>query len=651
MALPKYKDEWDLTNPPPDGHRDVAAWAYGLFEVAYYERERLGLEPRWMLNYKLYRGRHFDNFKDVSQMVELNLFFANVERTRANITARNPSFEVIDMSYGDEGSEFDAARLLTAHGRKWWQDTKQRKKLASTALVNEIYGVTVEKAYWNAEAKQPDIGVIDPFSFFPAPGYYEDISLDAPYVCHAYPDTVEAIEKAYGVDGVNPSDVYSILGEEREESRRVPHGMSDLSTARHYGSNITSLSRAGGGANNFRERRCLVVEVWVRDYTIEEIDQVVAVDTETGIEITKKVKRLKYPGGVRVITVTNNGELLLSDVANPNINAMIDRRLTKPTYLYNRFPFAKANSYEDSTSIWGFSAAEQVGDLNFKINQLISRMVAYVNRSMFPPLIIPLDCKIPASKINNLPNLLLSPPDASTGNGIRFVPVPALTRDFFEVFNLLINLFDRIYQIEDADRGATPGNVVAASAIIALQERNAVLIQQKIGAIDALIEFRGQAFVSFNQNFGINTEAVEIEGDPQEFRPIEFAGRKFNFVVEAGSTMPKTSLQIKEEAKEAYAAGAIDRQAYLEAIDFPNAKEIIERVGEGQLGQALQILIQAGLPEEYAMQLQEFLMQNQGGPGNRKQTPPAAGSGTQNVQGSGKRQTNPGNRPQMAGRA
>ena len=57
--------------------------------------------------------------------------------------------------------------------------------------------------------------------------------------------------------------------------------------------------------------------------------------------------------------------------------------------------------------------------------------------------------------------------------------------------------------------------------------------------------------------------------------------------------------------------------ALLEAVKFRGWRQIVERMAEaGPLEQAMQILIQAGLPEEIVQQLYEFAMQNQGGPGN-----------------------------------
>jgi hypothetical protein len=79
--------------------------------------------------------------------------------------------------------------------------------------------------------------------------------------------------------------------------------------------------------------------------------------------------------------------------------------------------------------------------------------------------------------------------------------------------------------------------------------------------------------------------------------------------------MPRTSLQLEEQAKDLYDKGAIDRQALLEALNFPNWKKIIERSSEGQVDQALQILVAAGLDDETAYALRAYVMEQNQGPG------------------------------------
>lgn len=615
--------KWNTVEIPPDGDEDLPLFAWDLFEMARLERERLEMPERWHENYRLFRKVHRlkNQIRKSKNFIEVNLFFANIIRTVANITARNPVAEVVDL----DGEVDDADMVLTAQLKKWWKNTNQRAKLNTTALNMEIYGITIEKPWYDRPNKRPEITVTDCFSFFPAPGIYEDLSTDLPYMAYAYPELVEVVEKKFGVEGVEPDEIYSVLGEEREENRPIPSG-TRTGTINASG-NYTGTKHPANKQVDSREQRALVVELWIRDYSTKKTKVLSEVVEDTGEEIYNEVEELIYPDGVRKITVTNQGRLLLDDSPNPNINWALPRELSSKTHAWGRFPVYGANSYIDTNSIWGFSAAEQIADLNYKINEIISRMVNYIMRKMTPPFVVPQGYGITRNMINNNPGLVLMPTKPGFKSEAGYIDVPNLSADFFKVLDKLLSLFDRIYQIEDADRGEAPRGVIAHAAIVALQERNAVLIQHKINSIDQIVENRGKWAISFYQNFGTEAELVDVQGDTVEFIGVDLAGRSFNYVVESGSTMPRTSLQTEEQAKELYKSGVIDRQALLETINFPKWKEIIERIGEGQLDQALQILVQAGLPEEAAAELKMVLMQPQGGPGNRKQNPPVSGQG------------------------
>ena len=632
------ENQWNLNNLPPEGHEDVGPFVWQLFETAKAERDRLEMPDRWLAHYKLYRGDHWQsvNSQKNKNKISLNFFFANVQRTVANITSRNPEAEVISMDgqLPDEPPDDqdtleganqlqpaqkpvdDADKVLTAKLKKWWKDTKQRQKLRRSALNMELYGLSIEKKLWDKSINAPNTVLVDPFAFFPAPGYYEDMAMDCPYVTHAYPMTVDAIESRWNLppDLVQVDDTYSLLGGEREELRPKPtsHSTSD---ANPYGRG-SGVQQSSTETTETYWQRGLVAEVWVRDNRTETEFELLETDPTHEVDVYIEKEVPIYPGGIRVILVTNNGDLVLDDVPNPNINLDLPRDQVEKCYLYDHLPFDIANSYVDTTSIWGFGAAEQTAKLNYKIDEIISRLVAYVNRSLYPTLIIPTKTGITREMLNNNPGLVLQPTNTMAADLIRWLPIPPLPADFYNVLNMLIGFFDRIYQIEDADRGVAPKGVVAASAIVALQERNMVMMQHKIGAVDFLVERRGQSAVSLYQNFGTYLEVIEVDGEPKPFVGNFLAGRQFNYVVESGSTTPRTSLQLIDDAKNLYQLGAIDRQALLEAVNFPNWQAILERVGEGQLGQAMQILVQAGLPEEVAQALYQQLMQKQGGPGN-----------------------------------
>lgn len=627
-------EKWNLQKLPPKKDKDVAEFANNLFEIAKAEKDRLKKNEDFLANYALYRGKSQVGTSNLKTSSPVNLYFSNVERTVANITARNPTGEVVDL----DGSEDDAENVLSVVLKKWWKNTNQQQKTRASARGMEIYGTTPEKPVWDKSQHQPNIMITDPFALFPAPGNWENISEEAPYVCFAYLDFVDKVEKEFEVTGVAQDDAYELLGAVREE-----YQANIQQKTGNYADALIPAKRTDTGTSDKKIERCLILEVWVRDSSIKTETEESPMLDENGVQaldqndqplfqrITTKVPI--YPDGVRKITITQakgdkktkseqSGYMVLDDSANPNINPALEIELASETYPWGRFPVYIANSYKDLVSIWGFAAAEQVGDLITKINKIVSKLIAYVINVMAPPLIVQQHCGITRAMIEESltkgGRLVLMP---TTPNAkIEFMQIPNLPATFFQVLDLIVRFFDRVYTIEDADRGQAPKGVIAASAIVALQERNQVLMQAKTASIDYIAEQRSRWCIGLFQNFGTKTEMVNVADQMMPFIGVQYAGRKFSYVIEAGSTTPRTSLQIQEMASKLWETKAIDRRALLEAVNFPDWKSIIERMGEAELDYGLQILIDAGLPEEDVMQLKQYLMEPDQGPGGEKTT-------------------------------
>lgn len=640
-------EKWSLTKLPPKGHVDVGMFFWGLLEMSQAEKERLNLPSRWLENHRLWRGGSTYRGMKQKNSVTANLVFSNINRTVANLTAKNPVAEVVSLDAGylldADGNEVldpqtgepipdDTDSKMTSKLKAWWNESEQNSSLVDTTLEMETYGITIEKAIYDIKEKRGDVVVIDPFAVILAPGYYETLN-DAPFVGQAYPERCDAIESLFELEegDVTPDDVYSLMGQEREDNRPRLSGLTAGSAAApsNYGGGKTMHPRQQDGGFDV----ALVAEIWVRDltktpvyeYTIDEMDP------EAEPKKTKIGEELQYPGGIRVVTITNQGTLVLADRPNPNVNPAIDREMQVNTYLYDHFPFWHAVSYKDTTSIWGFAAAEQVGDLAEKCSELLSRVYKYLARIMMPPLVIPVDTGLTENDVNNDPGLILTPSSSATSGSIRFIEVPSLPADTWRIYEKLTSMFDRVYQIEDADRGDTPQRIIAASAIVALQERNAVLMRHKIRSVDYLIRQRGRAAISFFQNFGVVTEPVKVDDEVQSIKGIDLIGRKFQFIVESGSTIPQTTLQVSEMAMDLAKMNRIDTQGLLEALQFPNWRKIVERMAESgdQLDQAAQMFIEAGIDEQTMAQLVQMAKQPQGGPGagvpgsSKQPTPPA----------------------------
>jgi len=642
--------QWNISNLPPIGHEDVAEFAFDLFEISRIEKERLGKPDDFLADYALYRGqsgkpatgRKGYSPKSRTQ-TPINLYFANIERTISNITARNPTGEVVDMDGMHDGAE----NVLSMQLKKWWKDSSQQLKTRATAREMEIYGITIEKPVRVPSTNQPDIIVTDPFAFFPAPGNWDDISMEAPFIAYAYLDYISLIETQFKVTNIIEEDAYELLGQSREEMKTQNIGLRH--TIGNYASPMTVTSKQGKPILDKKIAQGLIIEVWVRDnqrssttVQLPKLDELSALLLDDAGNIAMEegtVEKKMCPDGVRKITITRtkdpahrNGWVVLDDSPNPNINYrhLVEGPDVSNTYPWGRLPVYIANSYKDGVSIWGFAAAEQVGDLIIKINQIMTKLVAYVINVMTPPLIVQQHCGITRemieSSLTKAGRLILMP---STPNArIEFMQIPNLPGTFFQVLDLIVRFFDRVYQIEDADRGVVPSGVIAASAIVALQERNQVLMQAKTSSIDHIAEQRSRWAIGLWQNWGTELESVDINGEKTEFRAVNYVGRKFNYVVESGSTAPRTSLQLQEMAKWLYEVKAIGQKGLLEAVNWPNWKEEIERTAESQLDQAFQILIDAGLPEEAAIALKKNLMETQ----FQAEGPKTAAEGYQPVQ-------------------
>ena len=267
--MPKTDPTWSLVNIPPKGHKDVADFAYSLFEIARLEKERLGKPQDFLANYALYRGKQSIGSTTVTKAyTPVNLFFSNIERTVSNITARNPVGEVVDLDGIKDGAE----EVFTVKLQKWWKNTSEQGKTRASARTMEIYGVTIEKPCWDKDKDQPDILVTDPFAFFPAPGLYDDLSTDPPYVCFAYLDFVDQAEKTFGVKGIAQDDAYELLGVEREKYKADNYVASN-SNIGNYSDPMTRSSHNDRTASDAKVERCLIIEVWVKDLRTKTVKE------------------------------------------------------------------------------------------------------------------------------------------------------------------------------------------------------------------------------------------------------------------------------------------------------------------------------------------------------------------------------------------
>lgn len=609
-----HDHRWSLARMPPPGDPAVASYAGKLYEEARDEVYRLGMHERWMANYVLSRAKTMvsHRFKDIllggyNSALSLGIIGANIERTVANITARNPVASVVATS-GDQ----DASDTVTAMVDQWNNEEYQRETLAVSVKIMETYGTAIEKAVLDSESGKMVPCPLDVTAFLPAPGKYHDIQ-KMPYCCHHYAQDISQIEARFPhlADSVeelaNHDQLFLTSREDRliDSNMQGVGGEGQLGTGGYDMHHYTKGSRPLAG----KGQKGLVIEVWCRDYSMKDGQAV-------------------FPGGIRLIVLVqgydrdtrgggSSGYVVAYDGPNPNINHGIPVEHLQDCYLFKKYPFAVSRSYMDTEMFWGFSQAETTGDIAQAVDELWRIIVRYLKLCLLPPIIIPKDTGLDKSQFAYVERLVLQPVSTNTANGIRFLEMPTPPSWLFQALDVLMRFFDRTSQIEDVERGNAPTGIVAASAIQMLQERAAALVRAKIQAVDTLVRTRGRCFISMVQNFHVIPEMVNVHGSPVEIAGIQLINEKFSYVVESGSTVIKTEAEERQLAMELFTAGAIDQRALLEAVKFRGWREVVERMAEaGPLEQAMQILVDAGVPEELVQQLYQMAMEHQGGPGD-----------------------------------
>ena len=669
MAI--VQNRWNLGNPPPAGHHDVGRFAVGLWERAKKEKiERLDMHNRFDYLHGVYRGK---NLTKKYPNVGIRPEFKTVQGHSAFLTERVPLFELQNKSVPDDWSTKALAKDLT----DWWhdQEVEAQLRLYESVLNMSIYGTKISKAVWNDDEYRPNIIVKDAYGCFPAPGY-KMCDMKLPYFCDAFLMPIWEVRKKFEIPDEIIIPAYSpsenLFGEDREtvKTGTMTSGQGRIS---HYASNYVSTSGGASSGEN-DEPKALVIEVWIKDHSgkkepiIEKIPTPDALGRTSENAFTEQQVGTKfipnYLDGIRKITICpkmigvgsfNSG--VLDDSPNPSISwtlvgqriaALVQNGVQQPVtdpvgnvlgvqaipvsmedatnmvvsemkncFLWGRFPYCAVPAFIDTATWWGFSILEQIEVLCHAVKGLLKRYYIGHDRAMFPTLLLPVGCGIDGGSLENMPGRYLTP-TTITANLLRFLDQPPPHQSILAFAEFLLMQIDITSMSPEVTEGRRPKGIQAAAAIIALQEKAASLFQPQIRSVDTICRTWNDMWISLVRNFSHIEKVVDVEGEQIPYVGSSITGRIL-CVVESGSTAPITKIGRRQQAVELRKMGDMDLESLLDALEIPNKHKIIERLAEqNSLAGAIDVLIQAGLPEEIGMQLFQELLKDQGGTGRAR---------------------------------
>jgi hypothetical protein len=581
---------------PPAGHPDVARRVFDILEQVVSDKLSLGLEDKWFRFYELGKNKHWRKQVPGLTLNSANLLSIHRRRTINTLTDNNPTFNVRRIVSTDDSE--NRFKMVTRSVEYWWSETEQQDILELSVFNGETYGVCIEKAIFDLDKEygigEVDTLTIDPFYY----GIYPVKCLDiqkAQANLHYYPMSVREIKRKFGkaaAEVVADHEAANGLG----DSRRMVSGVKETtpgggsSSTTTIGGFLKKLSSSIiGSTTNTDGDDAIVVECWVKDYSIDE---------KTGEAI--------YPGFIRAITAVN-GTIVLSDKPNPSINPNIDRSIASQTYLFDKFPFSKANSNKDPVNFWGECDFEQLAGLQMEFNKALSQFASLKDKVAGVKLINPKTSGVHNEKI--VSGVSIINPETQN-HGIGYLNPPPIPRELMESVTLYKDLFFTVAGTFDLEQANTPGSqVIAYKAIAALLERASTMMRGKIRNYGKLIRERGRMAVSLMQNWYTEDRYITFIEDGDEIlatiRGLDLIV-PMKLSVVSGSTMPRSDVQKREEALDLYSKGAIDAEELLKSLNWEKYDEVITRMAKGPVNQFIELLIMAGLPEEIAQYLSDI---------------------------------------------
>ena len=594
-------------------------------------REKLGLPQMWLHNHELYRGRIFRKKSKYTQ-VGINLFFKSIQTLKSNLTDAKPRATISATGETDP----DTAKAWMERYDTWWESTKQQTCLQESVGKSELYGFAVDKMWFNPslEGGMGEIETVrgDPFGVYLWPRCVEiqdqpmmvwAEAMDLGKIYEQWPDHEGKVKGESQFSDLLGEDRVTVRANKSKETRAIgaPSGYVQAQESdKPFDMGDEGIARA------------LVVEMWVKDYTMEWVDPRTgqkypdgpppkltepAIDTATMqpvIDETGNVAQVpvqpyqqsKYPGFLRCIHVTNEGKLVLSDVPNPSINPNIPREIACNCYLWDKFPFNKRLSYSDDTSEYGLSIIEQIEALVIDISKKISKVSTHLDVSCLPPLILPKNCGVESKDENNRPNRIWRPV-AALAQFIRWVQIPPLPPDYINFINLCLRLVEIVTGLTDVSEGRRPSGITAGTAIAQLQEKAQTIIREKVRNGDIYIETQGRMFISLGQNWYTEERKLTYQGATEQ-QTIAFRGAspeyqgEYAFKMDAGSTLPKDRAAVMNMHVDLAKGGMIDQQALLDELGIAHSDEIIARMKEGPVGEAMKKLEATGMFNDAQLQ-------------------------------------------------
>ena len=485
----------------------------------------------------------------------LNFLSQIIEKKTSILTDSKPTAFVTSRH---AGGKFDpVCEILQKTIEAIFEECNWEQKLTELIFIEQAFGIGAVNTCYNAALDwgrgDIDIVILDPRNFVFDPFVIRSYSLnDGEYFCFEtirptsylkdrYPQRADDIKPDFTEGTTSTTDALYM------KRRRL---FSEAKEGRPTGSVIP---------------RSIVREYWIKDRKTR---------TETGEKA--------YPNWREVVVA---GGVIVEDGANP--------------YIDGNIPIDLMHWDLNLDSAYGYNEISKLESPQLMLNKIVASIVENVILMGNAIWIGDANALTPEQwdRLSNAPGEHVK---KRPGSELRREPGVPLPPYITNVIGFLLSGLEKLSSITEVMEGRRPGQLTSGVAIESLQLAASTAIRLKARQIEHLIQRIGQkliwrifqyytedrvfTLVGNGQRFDkfVYTRSLMRETLEREGMSITTAFKDFVFKVVPASSLAMTKWQKGLIAAQLYQMGAIDREALLEAVEFPNREEILARTIEKQ---------------------------------------------------------------------
>ena len=447
--------------------KKLSSWCYQKFKDAMLAKQQTTED--WFKYLNAYNNDLYTNnsVPDYKSNYCNNLIYSTIESMRPIVFDGNPKFECVPATAEALQYSKDIDTALDFE----WHRTKMREKLISNSIYTFVLGTSVIMLpYVYSDNDEFDGNVcpviVNPFNLYPDP--LATSVEDAEYIIYATYEHENKLKKRYPeyADKIDGGDIkYEELVNSRNENARITN-------------------------------QILLLEVWCRDYTTIEYEEV-----DKNGEKTKK-KKFKYPKG-RVIICAPELELVFEDKENP--------------YESGRFPFFIFKNTNVPFKFWGEGEVKYLLSPQQAVNDLSNQVIDNAKHTANMQWIIDKNAGIPKGELTNRPGLIIR---KNPGAEVRRDSPPSMPMYVSEMITRNEQAIEVISGVHDITRGQTPTGIESASAIQALQEAANQRIRLKITLLEETLSDMGNEWLSRMKQFWKSNRVIPVEKPKTASMPV-----------------------------------------------------------------------------------------------------------------------------------